>query len=113
MSPRVLCAIALFAITLSGCSSARRGEPFTQRTLAGSPNITRGEHVFFEHCHQCHTGGESALAPALNNKPLPGFMIRLQTRRGLGAMPAFPESKISDDELDDLVAYLKALRKTH
>jgi mono/diheme cytochrome c family protein len=112
MSPRVLCAIALFALTLSGCSSARRGEPFTQRTLAGSSNVTRGEHVFFEHCHQCHTGGESALAPALNNKPLPGFMIRMQTRAGLGAMPAFPESKISDDELDDLVAYLKALRKT-
>jgi len=33
------------------------------------------------------------------------------TRSGSNAV--FPESQISDDELNDLVAYLKALRKTH
>lgn len=108
MTMRVSC-IVLCALLASACSSARRGEPFTSEPLPQTPSIARGEQVFYEHCHQCHTGGEAALAPAINNKPLPGFMLRLQTRRGLGAMPAFPESKISDDELDDLVAYLKAL----
>ncbi|MDC4226474.1 MAG: cytochrome c [Candidatus Manganitrophus sp.] len=55
--------------------------------------------------------GEAGLGPALNNKPLPGWMIRFQVRHGLGAMPAFSEKEISDRELDDLViAYLKAFR---
>jgi hypothetical protein len=38
-------------------------------------------------------------------------MIKLQVRRGFGAMPAFPELSISNDELDSLVLYLKALRR--
>jgi mono/diheme cytochrome c family protein len=37
-------------------------------------------------------------------------LIRFQVRHGLGAMPAFSEKEIGDRELDDLVAYLKALR---
>jgi mono/diheme cytochrome c family protein len=37
-------------------------------------------------------------------------MIRLQVRAGFGAMPAFPTSRISDRELDDMVAYVMALR---
>jgi mono/diheme cytochrome c family protein len=110
MSARAAACIVLAAVLSGACSSARRSEPFSSATLPSTPSIARGEQLFYEHCHQCHTGGEAALAPAINNKPLPGFMIRLQTRRGLGAMPAFPESKISDAELDDLVAYLQALR---
>lgn len=110
MSMRSLCCIIAAAFIASACSSARRGEPFAHEALPSTASIERGAQVFFEHCHQCHTGGEAALAPAINNKPLPGFMLRLQTRRGFGAMPAFPESQISDEELDDLVAYLKALR---
>jgi mono/diheme cytochrome c family protein len=70
----------------------------------------RGEVVFMQHCHSCHPGGEAGLGPALNNKPLPGFLIRLQVRQGIGAMPRFSEDVISGTELDDLVAYMMALR---
>jgi mono/diheme cytochrome c family protein len=62
-------------------------------------------------CHQCHPGGEAGLGPAINDKPLPGFLIRLQVRNGLGAMPAFSAQEISPDDLDDLIAHLKALRQ--
>jgi mono/diheme cytochrome c family protein len=51
------------------------------------------------------------LGPAINDKPLPGFLVRLQVRSGLGAMPAFSEQDISPEELHDLVLYLKALRR--
>ena len=97
-------------VSTTSCSSARRGEPLSSRQLPENPGVQRGEKVFYEHCHQCHVGGEAALGPALNNKPLPGFLIRMQVRAGLGAMPSFPASHISDDELSDLVTYLKALR---
>ena len=71
----------------------------------------KGQAAFMRHCNQCHTGGETSFAPALNNKPAPGFLIKLQVRQGLGAMPAFPESEISASELDAIVDYLMALRK--
>jgi hypothetical protein len=50
------------------------------------------------------------MAPAINNKPLPKFLMRLQVRIGAGAMPAFSKAQISDDELDDLVDYMVYLR---
>ncbi len=62
-------------------------------------------------CSQCHPGGEAGLGPAINNKPLPGFLINLQVRQGFGAMPAFSKGRVTDDELADVIAYLKALRR--
>lgn len=112
MNPSVRLVLAIsIALSIVGCGSARRGEPFTRSIVPADAQVEHGAKVFYEHCHKCHTGGEAALGPALNNKPLPGFMLRLQVRRGLGAMPSFPEDKIDDRELDDLIAYLKELRR--
>jgi mono/diheme cytochrome c family protein len=93
----------------AGCS-ARRGEPIVGPLLISEPGIARGQQVFYRECHQCHPGGEAGLGPAINNKPLPGFLIKFQVRNGLGAMPAFSQNEISPEELDLLVDYLKALR---
>jgi mono/diheme cytochrome c family protein len=93
----------------TGCS-ARRGEPIVGPLAISEPAIARGQQVFMRECHQCHPGGEAGLGPAINNKPLPGFLIKFQVRNGLGAMPAFSQNEISPEELDHLVDYLKALR---
>ena len=103
----VTCAM-LFA---GGCGSVRRGEPFTGVRGWKDPTIRRGEVQFATHCHQCHPGGEGGLGPGLNDKPAPGWLMKTQVRTGLGAMPSFPKEVISGDELDDLVAYLLAVRK--
>lgn len=108
-APAIL-ATCLLALASSACSSARRSEPLTGGLVPSSAALERGERVFYEHCNQCHTGGEAALGPALNNKPLPAFLLRFQVRRGLGAMPAFSEAQIDDGELKDLVAYVTELR---
>ena len=83
----------------AGCS-ARRGEPFLGALRISEPGIARGQQVFYRDCHQCHPGGEAGLGPAINNKPLPGFLIKFQVRNGLGAMPAFSQNEISPEELD-------------
>ena len=74
------------------------------------PALNPGRHVFAQHCHTCHPGGEAGLGPALNNKPLPRALIKFQVRHGLGAMPAFTEDHVSKAELDNLAAYVVALR---
>ena len=93
----------------TGCS-ARRGEAIVGPLPISEPGIARGQQVFYRDCHQCHPGGEAGLGPAINNKPLPGFLIKFQVRNGLGAMPAFSQNEISPEDLDHLVDYLKALR---
>jgi mono/diheme cytochrome c family protein len=101
--------IAAALVAATACGSPRRGEPLVGAlALRGEP--ARGEQVFMQQCHACHPGGESGLGPALNNKPLPGFALRMQVRWGVGAMPGFSRDEIAPDDLDALVAYLEALR---
>jgi mono/diheme cytochrome c family protein len=94
-----------------GCSSARREEPIKGALKVEDKQVAAGQRAFMAHCHQCHPGGRAGLGPAINNKPLPGFMIKLQSRIGLGAMPGFSSAELSDEDLDMIVVYLKALRK--
>ncbi|MBI5644449.1 MAG: cytochrome c [Deltaproteobacteria bacterium] len=95
----------------SGCGSARRGVPISGPMDTSEARISRGEKIFKTHCSQCHPGGEAGVGPALNNKWLPGFLLKMQVRKGYGAMPSFPAGHLSDSELDDLVSYMKALRR--
>jgi mono/diheme cytochrome c family protein len=103
--------LLLSLLFIIACGTAKRGEPTYAPVPTSEPAIARGEVVFNTHCQSCHPGGETGLGPAINDKPVPGFVIRFQIRNGLGAMPAFKKDVIPSDELDDLMAYIKAQRK--
>lgn len=102
--------IVMTSITLSflGSCSTRRSLPL-EGPLGLNEHEQAGEKIFMVHCHRCHPHGEAGLGPAIN--PAPSFGKRFQIRHGLGAMPAFDENNISDKELDQVISYLKALRK--
>jgi cytochrome c5 len=108
---RLLGMLLLGVLLLSACGSARRSEPLTGSHAFEDPVVLRGEQVFAFQCSQCHPGGEAGLGPAINNKPLPGWLIRLQVRNGLGVMPRFSSEQIGSDDLDALVRYLQTLRR--
>ena len=101
----------ILLLLAAACGTAKRGEPAYASVPDSEPAIAQGRVVFNNFCHKCHPGGEAGLGPAFNDKPLPGFLMRFQVRHGLGVMPAFKERVISDDELDNLIAYIKTLRK--
>jgi mono/diheme cytochrome c family protein len=102
--------MVLASTVLAAACSARRGEPLYGPLPISSAEVANGQKVFMRECHQCHPGGEAGLGPAINNKPLPGFLMAFQVRRGFGAMPAFSEGEISSQELDDLIQFLKEIR---
>lgn len=106
-----LCAGLALVLAPASCSSQRRGEPVAAAFVPGTAMESAGERVFMRHCHECHPGGMRGLGPAINDKPLPEWLIKFQVRNGLGAMPAFDEGQIADAELDALAAYVIALRK--
>lgn len=108
-----LIAACAFASTLAlcACGKARRDEPITRPLVSDDPRIALGHRVFSQHCNQCHPGGAAGLGPAINDKPLPAGMIKMQVREGLGTMPHFSPQHISDDDLSAVVAYLQARRQ--
>jgi mono/diheme cytochrome c family protein len=95
-----------------GCAwSARRSGAFVEEPVSVPVATARGERVFVQYCHRCHSGGEADLAPGLTNEPLPASRIARLVRQGSGTMPAFPSAAIDDGALTDLVGYLVALRE--
>ena len=114
-SPRVRRWIAAVLVLLpwitAACATSRRGEPLRGTLALSDPREQRGQVVFMRNCYRCHPGGEAGLGPGLNNKPFPGFMKHLQIRQGFGAMPAFSERDLPDEDLKDLLAYLAALKR--
>ena len=104
---------ALFASLLTlvcGACAARKTEPLAPPVNVSDPQVARGEKVFFANCHQCHPHGQGGLGPAIVNKPLPEFLMKFQVRHGLGTMPSFDAQKISPEDLDALMSYIKAVR---
>src|SRR3982751_1273704 len=105
----VLCACVLLC-----CSASRKSEPIVGKNfVASSTSVQHGQIVFMANCNKCHPGGEAGLAPAINWNPAPAFIKKFQVRHGLGVMPSFKSSEISNDDLKDIVAYLKARKKFH
>lgn len=110
--PRLATAALLFGVLLAAsCGTARRGAPLVGEHTPPTPEIALGRRVFDANCTQCHPGGTQGLGLALNNKPLPGWLIKFQVRNGIGAMPTFDEDEISGEELDALVKYMVWLRR--
>jgi mono/diheme cytochrome c family protein len=95
---------------MAACGTARRSEPLTGPLALNDPQLQHGKVLYDRYCYHCHMSGEGGLAPTINDKPLPRFLMRFQVRHGLGAMPAFSPDVIKDDELDEIVDYLVALR---
>ncbi|HEY9552835.1 c-type cytochrome [Allosphingosinicella sp.] len=103
-------ALALALLALSACGSARRSVPVAGPMAIADPQVALGERVFMRECSVCHPRGEAGLAPGINNKPLPEFLIKFQVRNGLGAMLSFSEEHVSPEELDAIVEYLEHMR---
>ena len=109
MSVGRIAALLIAVGSTVGCGQARRSEPL-MGPLTLSSEADQGRTTYMKYCNQCHPGGEAGLGPSLNDKALPTFLKKFQVRQGIGSMPSFSEEEISDQELDDLMAYLKALR---
>lgn len=108
---RSIIAVALVGLLLAACGTARRGEPVAGLLVIPTEKIARGERYYMTYCNKCHPTGESGLGLAINNKPLPATLIKTQVRLGAGAMPSFSKDFLSDEKLDDIIAYLELLRK--
>jgi len=73
-----------------------------------------GQRMFAPLCNSCHPGANAGIGPALYG---PQFAQRYPedaalaavVRRGKGGMPAFSPAQLSDQDMADLIAYLRGL----
>jgi mono/diheme cytochrome c family protein len=62
-----------------------------------------GRLTFRATCQECHVQGRQSLPPAARERVA---LVQARVREGVGQMPAFPPSRLSDADLRDLLAYL-------
>lgn len=99
------------ALTACSAGSPRRSEPLSGPLVITEPAQSHGRVVYMQDCYKCHPGGEAGIGPSLNNRRFTTALMRMRIRRGGERMPAFDRSKISDKQMDELMAYLSALRR--
>jgi mono/diheme cytochrome c family protein len=118
-------AICLFGVVLCGIAvgCSKGGTPTTpERADAdraksleeydfpiGSTDIERGRELYAEFCEGCHPGGEAGDGPKIAGIAESASQMRFQVRDGHDGVPAFDSSKISDDDLEALVAFTVTL----
>jgi cytochrome c6 len=111
-SIRTLCCATVFAVLALFIS-------FQGTVLAAPPDQT-GQMLFNHNCATCHSqnGTPTAVGKSLNAPDLGSAPVRNQTNaqlqqiisNGKGNMPAFKD-KLSQAEVDSLVAYVHTLSK--
>lgn len=103
-------AVGLIVVFFIESCSFRRSIPIDGPLPLTDSSVVHGRILFMATCHKCHPSGGSGLAGGINKIPFK-FLKRFQARHGLGVMPSFTEREISDEQLDDILAYLQALRE--
>jgi mono/diheme cytochrome c family protein len=74
-----------------------------------STDVERGQQLFGTHCDDCHPGGEEDVGPSLIAHAHTPARLRQQVREGSGRMKPFPEKRLSDDDLEAVLAYLASI----
>jgi mono/diheme cytochrome c family protein len=70
-----------------------------------STDVAAGTEVYAEFCEGCHPGGEEGDGPKIADAGASPSQLRWQVRSGGDDMPAFGPDKISNDNLEALLAY--------
>lgn len=105
--------ITLAALLATACAPAGSPTPTvpgaTATPLAAIGDVTRGEELFNKTCAECHS------SPGIMPDDLARLSpeeIRKAVRQGKnGEMPAFGESELGDQDLGDIIAYIKSLQQ--
>lgn len=85
-------------------------------------DAAKGQQVFQKNsCVLCHPGGENTMEPAhpikgkaFQTKYSDDALLESTIRKGFArdGMPSFPKSVINDDDMADLIAYVRSLSKS-
>jgi mono/diheme cytochrome c family protein len=93
----------------SGGESSGGGENASYAGPITSTDAARGKELFSTHCDDCHPGGEEDVGPSLIATPHTPARIRQQIREGSGKMRPFSEKRLSNEDVEAILAYLASI----
>ena len=110
--------LCLVSATTGGCVMKEEMKRIEQvkrekaRQQSSMSSNLSGEQLFIRSCNTCHPGGDAGMGPSLDlldkhfqsDEKLTAFI-----RQGVGMMPGQPVDVINNDEMKNLVAYLRVL----
>ena len=100
MNTRILCALGLVGSLASAAT----------RELGANGQSDPGQSAYVRVCSACHgTGAKGQNGPALVPFEKDILEVRGIVRDGRGVMPSISPDDVSDDDLTQIVAYLKNL----
>ncbi len=109
--PELIDALVAYVDDLGG-PSAPEGPDIPELDLAGA-DVARGGELFLLQCAACHTwagrGGALLEREAPTVIPATPVQVAEATRVGPGSMPVFGAAALTDQELNDVVAYVELL----
>ncbi len=94
-------ALALGGIAIVHATIGNAGSVQAQATYEIEPR--EPEYLYDRTCGYCH--GHN-VAPIIRGRNLPPVLIRTMVRTGIGAMPAFKPTEITDVELEALAQWI-------
>lgn len=74
-----------------------------------STDVDHGKEVFASFCDDCHPDGGEDVGPSLIAEPHAASRIRQQIREGSGKMRPFSEKRLSNDDMEALLAWLASV----
>jgi mono/diheme cytochrome c family protein len=102
-----------------GGSSEGAEEPEAEHTSGGdmalyegpikSTDVAHGKEAFDNFCGDCHPDGGEDVGPSLIADPHSPGRLRKQIREGSGKMRPFSEQRLSNDDMEAILAYLASI----
>lgn len=84
------------------------------RQQSNSTNLT-GEQIFYRSCNTCHPSGKKGMGPRLDqvNEHYPeDVQLAALIRKGKGMMPPQAKDDLNEDELKNIMAYVRTLSES-
>ncbi|MDZ4834962.1 MAG: cytochrome c [Candidatus Melainabacteria bacterium] len=117
--PKMIALVVLVVATTCGCAMSEEMRRINQmkeinqrRDLQMTTDLS-GQQVFVRSCNSCHPGAKQGMGPALDKlgEHFPSDeKLKKFIRQGVGSMPPQPKDALDDQELENLVVYLRALK---
>ncbi|MDQ5825235.1 MAG: cytochrome c [Chloroflexota bacterium] len=105
LSALLVLSALLIPVALAACDNGGSGN-------SGTGVARSGEVVFQRYCNVCHPGGGLGAGPSIIRE-LPGLtdqQVRDLVRHGESRMPGFSDREISEEELANLLVYIRGLK---
>jgi mono/diheme cytochrome c family protein len=111
--------VMLATVAVAGCSqasatTATNPDEAGGLSVVGSGDATAGQAVFAQTCNRCHPNANAGMGPMLYGAQFASRYpdntgVAAVIRRGKGGMPAFSTAQLSDQDMADVIAYLRGL----